>query len=230
MPVISRELLGVGHPHDPRRPARSASSAARAAWRPSRASLVPLRAGVLAADQRAAARLRDAATAAVVFRNSRRLNSLMLPPSVVGSSSRLKWLEISRGEPSSARRVEQMRPRRDPARDRSGRPARQSARSSIVAVDVLAVEAAIELRVGAGRLDDDDIDRQPASRRARSARGACRRARAARRRRGAFGAAARTPSSATRERRRRRRATTPGSMFIAGEPMKPATKVLAGRS
>ena len=92
-------------------------------------------------------------------------------------------------------------------------------------LDFLAIEPAIQLRVGAGRLDHDDVDRQSAARRpARNARDGCRRAPLA-----LDGARARGQRQRRAVRRMRRAATSRQSrrsrecMFIAGEPMKPAT-------
>src|SRR5262245_50222163 len=101
-----------------------------------------------------------AATAADDCRNFRRLNVLMLRssddgPSIVPSCP----LNLSGSEPLSARRVEHMRPRG------IGREMDAVARTAVRAIadgrrHVAAVEAAIELRVGAGRLDDDDFHRK----------------------------------------------------------------------
>ena len=143
-----------------------------------------------------------------------------------------RWLvAASCSEPRAGRRVEQVRARK------IGHEADAIAGAAIDAIaderrDLLPVEAAEELRIGAGRLDDDDVGGQAvAVRPARNARAACRRAPAGRRLRRAL---ARHRQAARRRRtrrlaRRRRCARCPARRFIAGEPMKPATNVFDRR-
>src|SRR5262245_15877953 len=101
-----------------------------------------------------------AATAAADFRNLRRLNVLMLsPPSMMGFRRLPCPFGFSGDEALAARRVEHVRPRK------VGRKMDPIAGMAIGAIldrrrHDLAVEAAVELRVGACRLDHDDLDRK----------------------------------------------------------------------
>src|SRR5258708_2274382 len=100
------------------------------------------------------------ATAAEVFRKSRRTNLLMHPPLEVWTSSLETCpARILVDEARSVRRVEKVRP------GKIGREVDPVTRPGVGAVadgrgDFLTVEATIELRVGAGRLDDDHLHRQ----------------------------------------------------------------------
>src|SRR5438094_7136744 len=98
-----------------------------------------------------------AVTAAVDCRNLRRLNSLIA--SSFGCGRLLILPRNSRDEPLAAHRVENVGPRE------IGREVNPIPRTAVGPIldrrrHVLAIETAIELRVGSGRLDDDHFHRQ----------------------------------------------------------------------